>query len=135
MGTPRPGRSMMWLALAIFVVLILLAAAGCARPTKTIAFSATSTPAKTGMTITIDMTFSPGSENTATTYPHEWANERSPFTHYQIADVGTVHSYRMVVLAIEPGQRVTCVTSISGLVVDTHTSTYPKPAVCGGPPV
>lgn len=126
---PAP-RSMAVLALAVVLVLALL---GCARATKTIAFQGDSDPAKTGILVQLDMIFTAGSESTAK-FPREYATT-APFIQFQVAQVGTVASYSLKVYAIEPGQTVTCLISINGLVVDRASAKHPKVAICSGPPV
>lgn len=136
----NPPRSLMVLALAIALVIALLQLAGCggfatAKPTKVIAFQGdTVPPSKGGLTIEIDMIFASGVTNVGTKYPAEYAT-RAPFIHFQTAEVGTVISYSLKVFGIEPGEKVSCLISINGLVVDKHTAKFPKPAVCSGPPV
>ena len=132
--TPPPGRAMMWLALAIALVIVLLVAAGCARPTKTITFQADSVPPGGGLIVHIDMTFTGGSENAGGQYPFDTALG-APFYHFQVAEIGTVASYLLTIFPIEPGQVVTCWTTIDVLQVDRHAATFPNAAVCGGPPV
>lgn len=123
-------------ALAAAVALLL---AGCARPapTATISFIGTGTPDQTGVIVTIDIIFTAGTVNVGTTYPQEWVSP-VPFHHHQITQVGTVLSYSFKVYPTEPGQRVACAILLNGNAakpVDTHKATYPKPAVCSGPPV
>jgi hypothetical protein len=137
MGTPRPGRSMMWLALAIFVVIILLAAAGCARPTTTITFLAIGKPDKASVIVHIDMTFTSGSMNERMHYPRDFT-DTVPLSQHQVAEQGTVASYLFTVFPVDPGQVVECFTIFNGNAakpIDHHVATFPKPAVCGGPPV
>lgn len=131
-------------ALACLVAAVVLALSGCAplapaEPVTTITFLSTSAPDKTGSIIEIDMTFAPDVQiKGGTVYPHEWIHNGGPFSHHQIAGKGTVTSYIFKVHAIEPGQKVTCVILFNGNAakpVDTHTATFPKPAVCSGPPV
>lgn len=138
MGTPRP-RSMTALALAAFLVIALMLIAGmlggCARnvPTKTIAFQGDSNPPKTGIIATVDIISAPG-HNTTIKYPQEYPT-RAPFIHFHSGPVGSIASYSLKVFPIEPGQTVTCVISINGLIVDRGSAKYPKPAVCSGPPI
>jgi hypothetical protein len=125
---------MMVLALAIALVVTLLSLAGCARPTKTIAFQGDSVPAKGGLIVELDVTFTGGTTQEGAQYPFDTATP-APFIRFQVAEIGTVASYLLKIHGVEPGQKVTCLISINGLIVDTHTVTYPKVAVCGGPPV
>jgi len=134
MGAPRAPRSMMWLALAIALVIIILAAAGCARPTKTIAFQGDSVPAKGGLIVELDVIFTSGTTQEGAQYPFDTATP-APFIRFQVAEVGTVSSYTLRIHGVEPGQVVTCLISINGLIVDQHKATYPKFAICKGPPV
>lgn len=135
-------RAGLLFALACLVAAVVLALTGCAglrppTPVTTITFLGTSTPSKTSVFILIDMTFAPGVVSGETTYPHEWT-DTTPFSHHQIAEKGTVTSYLFTMHASEPGQTVTCVILFNGNAakpIDTHTATYPKPAVCSGPPV
>lgn len=120
--------------LSVAVVALGLLNAACARPTKTIAFQGDSTPPKTGILAQIDMIFTAGTTASGTRYPVEYATP-APFIHFQVAEVGTVLSYSLKVFPIEPGQKVTCIISINGLIVDRSSATFPKPAVCSGPPV
>lgn len=143
-GTPHRPRSMMWFALAVALVIGLLMLAGCVRPgvnptgpVTTITFLGTGVPDKTGVFITIDMTFAPGVTSGGTVYPHEWV-DTVPFSHHQAAQKGTVTSYLFTIHATEPGQVVECVILFNGNAakpIDHHKATYPKPAVCSGPPV
>lgn len=141
-----------WVAfsLACLIAAIVFALSGCAglrpessAPITVITFLGTGAPdahgkiKTTGVIVTIDMTFAPGVQNVGTTYPHEWV-DTVPFSHHQTAEKGTVTSYIFKVHPTEPGQSVTCTILFDGNAakpIDTHTATYPKPAVCSGPPV
>lgn len=136
MTTQRPPgatRSMMALALAVALVVTLLTLASCARPTKTIAFQGESVRGATGLIVHLDLTYTKATEGSAQ-YPFDTATSKA-FIHFQVAEVGTVASYSLKIIPIEPGQKVKCWISINGLIVDQHTATFPKAAVCGGPPV
>jgi hypothetical protein len=111
----------------------------CAAPPKMIAFQGDTigkggNPIKAAMIVTIDIAFTPGTTNVGTTYPVEYA-PTAPFIHFQSAEVGTVLSYDLAVFPVEPGQIVTCLVSINGLVARSSRSRYPSPAVCPGGPV
>ncbi len=129
------------LCVAALLVLAGLVPGGCAAPTTTITFLGTGTPDKTGVFVHIDMTFAPdivqGKDTGGTIYPHEWV-DTVPFSHHQVAGKGTVLSYSFKLFPTEPGQVVECFTIFNGNAaapVDHHKAKYPKPAVCGGPPV
>jgi hypothetical protein len=122
--------------LACVAVVIVLGAlnAACARPTKTIAFQGDSVPIHGGLIVELDVVFTAGSTQEGAQYPFDTATP-APFIRFQIAEVGTVSSYTLRIHPIEPGQVVTCLISINGLIVDQHKATYPKFAICKGPPV
>jgi len=138
--SPRvPTRARHWVGLLTALAVLGLAcgqpSAPAPIPTKVIAFQGdTVPPSKGGLTIEIDMIFAAGVTNVGTVYPAEYAT-KAPFIHFQTAQVGTVLSYSLKVFGIEPGEKVSCLISINGLVVDKHTAKFPKPAVCSGPPV
>lgn len=135
-GTPRRPRSMMWLALAIFAVIVILAAAGCARqPTRSILFAGGTADGKsTAIIVTVDIVFSSGTTSTLK-YPQEYVVPQPPFTHLHEAEVGTIIHMSITVVPTERGQKVTCSILIDGRSVDTGTGTYPKGVVCLGPPI
>jgi hypothetical protein len=115
--------------------LVLGALNACvAKQTKTIAFQGDSIPAKTGIIASIDIIFTAGTTQTGASYPREFPTT-APFIQFQVAEIGTIASYSLRIFPIEPGQKVTCLISINGLIVDRSASTYPKPAICSGPPV
>jgi len=119
-------------------MILVASLGGCAAPATTITFLGTGTPDKTGVFVHIDMTFAPGVDiKGGTVYPHEWV-DKVPFSHHQVAGKGTVTSYLFTIYPTEPGQVVECFTIFNGNAakpVDHHKAKYPKPAVCGGPPV
>ena len=132
------------LALSCLIAAVVAFLSGCAAPATVITFLGTGVPGPdgkvktTGVIVTIDMTFAPGVDiKGGTTYPHEWVDV-VPFSHHQAAGKGTVTSYLFTIHPTEPGQSVTCTILFDGNAakpIDTHTATYPKPAVCSGPPV
>jgi len=124
-------------------LLLVVAALGtlnaCVAPTPvtTITFLGTGQPDKTGVIIHIDMIFTAGTTTRGTTYPMEWV-DTVPFSHHQVAEKGTVLSYSFKMIPTEPGQVVECAILFNGNAVapvDHHKATYPKAAVCSGPPV
>jgi hypothetical protein len=122
-----------WLAL-LACLLVLGTLNACVAQTKTIAFQGDSAAARTGIIAIIDIIFTKGTTSEGTTYPVEYPTT-APFIHFHTAQVGTVLSYSLKIFPIEPGQRVTCLISINGLIVDRGSARYPKPAICSGPPV
>ena len=134
MGGEAVTRLSHWLAI-LAALLVMGTLNACVAPaTKTIAFQGDSIPVKTSMIVTIDMAFTKGTTSGGTIYPVEYAPV-APFIHFQVAQIGTVLSYSLKVFPVEPKQVVTCLISINGLIVDRTSATYPKPAVCSGPPV
>lgn len=122
-----------WVA-CVAVVLVLGVVNACARPTKTIAFQGDSVPIHGGLIIELDVVFTEGTTQEGAQYPFD-TSTAAPFIRFQVAQVGTVSSYTLRVHPVEPGQIVTCLISINGLIVDSHQTTYPKFAICKGPPV
>lgn len=125
------------LAIACLIAAVVFALSGCARPTTVITFLATSEPSKTHVIIHIDMTFAAGTTQEHMQYPRDFT-DTTPLSQHQAAEKGTVTSYRFVVTPVEPGQTVECFTIFDGnaaVPIDHHKATFPKSAVCGGPPV
>jgi hypothetical protein len=106
---------------------------GCvAAPIKIMTFQGETLKGSTGLLVELDMTFAPDVKHPK--FPIEWAT-KSPFIHFEEVPVGGVSSYSLKVFGIEPGQVVKCWITVGGLIYDSHKATFPKPAVCGGPPV
>ena len=122
-----------WFACVAAVIVLGALNACVAAPVKTIAFQADSVPAHNGLIVHIDLTYTQGTVGSAQ-YPFDTAGP-APIFHFQEAQVGTVASYLLTAWPIEPGQIAHCLISINGLIVDQHKATFPKAAVCGGPPV
>jgi len=135
--SPRiPARARHWLALLAALV-TLGALNACVAPATTITFLGTGTPDKTGVIVHIDMIFTAGTTQEGAQYPADFV-DTVPFSRHQVAQRGTVASYSFQVFPTEPGQVVECFTIFDGNAaapVDHHKATYPKPAVCSGPPV
>lgn len=134
MTEPARTRPRHWIACIAIVVLLGALNAACARATKTIAFQGDSNPPKTGIIVELDIIFTKVATQEGAQYPFDTAT-KAPFIRFQIAEVGTVASYTLKIHPIEPGQTVACIISIDRLVVDQDSATYPKFAICKGPPV
>ena len=83
------------------------------------------------------MIFTAGTTQKGAQYPADFV-ETVPFSRHQAAEKGTVASYSFKVIPTEPGQKVECFIIFNGNAaapVDHHKATFPKAAVCSGPPV
>jgi hypothetical protein len=124
--------------LALVTALTLaLSLSGClALPTHDIMFVAGTGIENGDMVVTVNVTFTAGSKNEKTEYPHVWTATRK-FEHHQIAQQGTVAGTSIRVAPTVKGQTVSCGILIDGkpLLASTNSAKYPKDAVCIGPPV
>ena len=124
--------------LSVIAVVIALGAlnACVALPTHDILFVGGTASKGVEIIVTVNVTFTEGTTNDKTDYPHRWVT-KVDFEHHQIAQQGTVlHSSIRVTPTIK-GQQVSCGILIDGkpILASTNSAIYPKDAVCIGPPV
>lgn len=124
------------ISLVIAVVVLGVLNACVNVPTHDIMWVAGSSGTKADMIVKISVTFTAGSENTGTGYPHVWT-AKGDFEHHQIAQQGTVSGTSIRVTPTVKGQTVSCGVLIDGkpILASTNSARYPKDAVCIGPPV
>lgn len=124
-----------WLALSIVLIVVISNLAGCAKPTRVVVFNGYTTGGEsTSIIITVDIIFAPGVTSTIK-YPQEFVVPKSPFTHVHVADIGTITHMSIMVVPTQKGQHVACSILVDGKIFDTGQGSYPRGAVCLGPPV
>lgn len=133
----KPPRSLMWLALAIALVIVILAAAGCAFgvPVKHLAFQGFSIePKGNGLIVEMDIAFTKGTTQEGAQYPFDTTTS-GDFIRFQDAQQGTIASFSLKIHGVERGQIVACLVTLNGLVIAQKRATSPAVAVCTGGPL
>jgi hypothetical protein len=125
-------RAIRWIARLVILAALGGLLVGCAGPSKVMVFQGETLKGSTGLFVELNMTFAPDVKHPK--MPIEWIT-KSPFIHFEEVPVGGVSSYSLKVHPVEPGQRVKCWITVDGLIYDAHEATFPKAAVCGGPPI